>query len=363
MTRILVAVFAYLLVSSNAPGAQSAAHTSIMSEAWQAVQAGDADRAAVLFRQELERRPRDPILHFGAGVAAHMMGREQDAIESLRQALKLDPGLIDAARVLGEIEYYEGNIDDAIRTYENALAHAPTDSALRKSVEAWRKEAALNQTLTQRNDGRFSVVFEGRTDKALAERAIATLDAAFWRIGKAIGGFPSRRIELTLYTEQQFRDITRAPEWSDGIFDGRIRIPVKGAVRNLQEFDRVLTHELTHAMVSGLAARGVPDWLHEGLASYFEPQDPARAVQVLKTTGLLPFSKFLDGFQQLNSREATIAYLESLVLADVLMRRVGNRMSILLQHLDRGGQSVADSLKVVGVSLTDLEADLIRRFK
>jgi hypothetical protein len=162
---------------------------------------------------------------------------------------------------------------------------------------------------------------------------------------------------VTLYTEQQFHDLTGAPEWSDGIFDGRIRVPVMGAQQNLPEFDRVLAHELTHAMITGLAPRGVPPWLHEGLASYFEPHDLASARRVLRQTGTVPSAVLLDGFTRLDGRQAAAAYAESLLLADVLMRRAGTRMGIVLQNLDRG-QTLQQSLELIGVSLTDLEADV-----
>jgi hypothetical protein len=216
--------------------------------------------------------------------------------------------------------------------------------------------------LTQRNDGRFSIIFEGTTDSALADRALATLDAAYWRIGGAIGAYPASSITVTLYTDQQFRDLTGAPEWAGGVFDGRIRIPVKGVRQNLPEFDRVLVHELTHAMVSTLAPVGVPTWLHEGLASYFEPEDLASALRVLRITGPVPVEVLFQRFAGLNERQATAAYAESLVLADVLMRRTGGRMAIVLQSLGRG-ETLQESLQLIGVSLDDLETDLMTSVK
>ena len=71
---------------------------------------------------------------------------------------------------------------------------------------------------------------------------------------------------MIFYTLKQFHDLTGAPEWAGGAFDTRIRIPVQGALAEQRTFDRVLTHELAHAMIAGVAGRGVPAWLHEGLA-------------------------------------------------------------------------------------------------
>ena len=356
--RALFSSIVLTLVASWPVWAQNVAIATLVQQAWQALQAGDGERAESLFQQALRSRPNDDMLNFGAGVAAHLLGHEDEAERSLKRALQLNPQLAEAEKLLGDIEYGNGNLDEAIAAYEQLLAQKPGDADVSRRLEAWRKEFAIHSGLTQRNDGRFSIIFEGSTDSALADRALAVLDAAYWRIGGAIGAYPSSSIMVTLYTEQQFHDLTGAPEWSDGIFDGRIRVPVKGAQQNLPEFDRVLAHELTHAMITGLAPRGVPPWLHEGLASYFEPHDLASAKRVLRQTGPVPSEVLLGGFTRLDGRQAAAAYAESLLLADVLMRRAGTRMGIVLQNLDRG-QTLQQSLELIGVSLADLEADVI----
>jgi tetratricopeptide (TPR) repeat protein len=345
---------------------QTNATPQAVQQGWQAIQAGDAERAASVFQQALASRPNDDLLHFGAGVAAHMLGREDDAERSLKRALVLNARLTDASKLLGDIEYSLGNLDEAIAAYQRVVAERPADAVIRQRLEAWQKELVLHSGLTRRNDGRFSIIFEGSTDSALADRALSLLDAAYWRIGGAIGAYPSSSIMVTLYTEQQFRDLTGAPDWSDGLFDGRIRVPVKGAHQNLPEFDRVIVHELTHAMIATLAPRRVPPWLHEGLASYFEAQDASsritRALRVLKITGPVPSDVLFEGFTRLNDRQAAAAYSESLLLANVLMQRAGTRMGIVLQNLDRG-QTLEQSLALLGISLADLESDVITTVK
>jgi tetratricopeptide (TPR) repeat protein len=337
--------------------AQANTTAQAAQQGWQALQDGDAEKGASLFRQALAAGPNDAALNFGAGIAAQMLGHGDDAERWLKRALILNPKLADAAKMLGDVEYELGNLDEAIAAYEQALAVKPGELDLRTRLESWQKEAAVHRGLTQRNDGRFSIIFEGTTDSALADRALAILDAAYWRIGGAIGAYPSSSITVTLYTEQQFRDLTGAPEWSDGLFDGRIRVPVKGARQNLPEFDRVLAHELTHAMISSLAPRGVPPWLHEGLASYFEPHDIKSALNVLKVTGPVPPEVLFDRFTRLDDRQAAAAYAESLLLANLIMQRAGARMGIVLQSLDRG-ESLQESLQLIGVSLDDLQSDV-----
>src|SRR5712692_9853513 len=94
--------FASLPLRAQAPAAARA------EAGWQALQVGDGDRAATVFREALIQDPRDPTLHFGAGIAAHLLGHDTDAIQSLRRALQLEPRLIDASSLLGEIERHDG---------------------------------------------------------------------------------------------------------------------------------------------------------------------------------------------------------------------------------------------------------------
>jgi tetratricopeptide (TPR) repeat protein len=330
---------------------------------WQALQEGDGERAAAVFRETLTRNPRDPTLHFGAGVAAHLLGRESDAMTSLKRALELEPRLVDAAVLLGEIQHREGDIDAAIRTYERALKGAPANTHLRARLDAWRKESAVDDTLEHWKGPRFSVSFEGQTNKALGQRAFSVLDAAYLRIGKAIGAYPADHITVVLYSEEQFYGITRVPPWVDGVFDGRIRIPVKGAAQKLAQFDAVLAHELTHAMVSGLANRGVPGWLHEGLASYFERRDPMLAARRVKASGIiLPMSKLQGSFIGLEGKEIVVAYEQSLVAADVLMKRLGTQTSILLGYLGRG-YTFEDALPLLGLSAAQFEHAVMSRLR
>src|SRR5688572_332117 len=132
-------------------------------------------------------------------------------------------------------------------------------------------EEALHRDFFQSQGSHFTVLFEGPQDHPLATRALEVLEAAYFRIGTSLATFPERPITVVLYTQQQFQDITRAPAWAAAAYDGRIRVPIRGALAKPAELERVLSHELAHAMVHAIAPRGVPTWLSEGLAVMFEP--------------------------------------------------------------------------------------------
>src|SRR6478672_3206142 len=69
-------------------------------EAWAALEKGDADKAAALFREELERSPDNAALNYGAGYAAFTLGRTDAAISHLKRAIAANPRFVQAMVLL-----------------------------------------------------------------------------------------------------------------------------------------------------------------------------------------------------------------------------------------------------------------------
>jgi tetratricopeptide (TPR) repeat protein len=289
---------------------------------WDALRAGAAQEAAVDFAEALRLDGRDPMTMFGAGVAAHLSGKTAEAREALVGALRLQPSLTPASLLLGEILYRQADLDSAIEVYEQALNFAPKQPVLLSRLGAWRREAALHGQFSQKLATHFTILFEGPPDAALASSVADYLEADYWRIGGALGGYPDGVVQVVLYTKEQFRDITQSPSWAGGAYDGRIRIPVGGRIEE-KELRRVLAHELTHAIVHSIAPRGTPQWLNEGLALVFEGADPQRAREPLSRGAPIPLTRLEKPFDGLNADEAARAYAESLVATSRLLELGG----------------------------------------
>jgi hypothetical protein len=307
-----------------APAAAQSPPAPTARAGWDAIERGRAAEALRLFDEALARTPDDPVLMVGAALAAHLLGRADDARRRLVDALRLAPSLTPASLLLGEVLYRAGDLDGAIATYEQALVHAPGHAQLVKRLEAWRKEAALHGRFGQKLGDHFTVLFEGPAEERLAEKAVEVLEAAYWRIGTALYTYPTDVVTVVLYTREQFRDITQSPEWAGGAFDGRIRVPVQGALENPAEFERVLTHEFTHALVRSVAARGVPVWLDEGLAVHFEPRAAATATDAHgKTRMAFGLSQLETSFARLGAADARAAYAQSAGAVARLLEWIG----------------------------------------
>ena len=327
---------------------------------WKALRDGYGSRAAGLFADALALRPDDPVLLMGSGAAAHAQGKQKDAMTRLRQALTMKPDLTPASVLLGRIAFDEGEVDLAVRTYESALKYAPGDAEIARTLDEWRKDAGIHGSFDELRYERFRILFEGHDERSLAMDATRVFNSAFFRIAGRLGEYPSGTIVAVLYTEQQFRDVTRAPKWSGGAYDGRIRMPVAGAAQQPELFEKVLTHELTHAVIAGIAPTGVPAWLNEGLAQYFDGTDANGAKRRMRALGrAIPLKHLEGGFGGLGAADAQVAYDESLLAVNLIAERPGFGWTRLLHQLEDGG-SVEDALRSFGFSYEDLETPFAR---
>ena len=337
-------LIALLLLTTLGPLALTASSKQQRSGAqlakagWEALNAGRVQEAAAAFDEALRTGPQTPSTLLGAGVVARLQGRTDDVRRLLVDALKIEPSLTPASLLLGSVLYQSGDLDGAIETYQRALVFNPNHPQLTKQLEAWRKEAELHSGFRQALGDHFTVMFEGPAEAEMASRAVAVLEAAYWRIGTALSSYPTGVTTVILYTREQFHDITRSPSWAGGSFDGRIRVPVQGALQNRAEFERVLAHEFTHALIQSVALRGVPTWLHEGLADCFDGSDIRRKEQQIREADArLPLSRLEGSFEALTSSEATLAYAESAVAVHKLLEDPGPlAVANLLTDIGRG---------------------------
>jgi tetratricopeptide (TPR) repeat protein len=296
---------------------------------------GDALEA---FTTAAAMQPGDASLCFGAGVAAFMLGQNDVAQARFECALALNPNSLPAAVWLGDLHYRAGRLHEAIAIYEAARQRSPSGRELQEQLAIWRKEQELQSRFHEIRTKHFTALFELATDEPLAREVVERLEAAYWRVGHALGVYPPQPIAVVLYTREQFGDITKLAAWSASAYDGRIRVPLGGALAERDELDRVLSHEFVHAVVAMLGGRTVPAWMNEGLATVLEPAGPADAEAPLARTDVRPrLSKLHRSFVGLSRRDAEIAYASAArAVRRLIEQRGAGAVVALLEDLARG---------------------------
>src|SRR2546422_3871594 len=138
----LVLFCAFTIMAGPAQAESSGA--ALGRQGWEAIRAGQITEAARLFHDAIAENAHDATLFLGAGLAAHLQGQEMEARTALQEAVRLNPKLTAASLLLGELAYRAGDLEAAIKTYDEALAVEPNHAQIKSRLESWRKEAALH---------------------------------------------------------------------------------------------------------------------------------------------------------------------------------------------------------------------------
>lgn len=343
--------------------AQSSPKLAMLEQSgWDALAAGKAPAAEQAFRSAITLDPKNARLHLGLGTAAFLLRRDADARTALEQALSLAPGLTRARAQLAQVAKRQGDLQEAIRLYEIVVTELPDDGGVSDTLQRWKREAELHGRMRLEVGDFFTIRFEGPEDSALAAQALESLNRAFWRIADVFGAFPTKTVPVVLYSSEQFRDVTRSPQWAAGAFDGTIRVPMRGALEKGDELDRVLAHEFAHALIRSLATRNLPTWLNEGLASALESDSLGLAEQRVARAGIVPPLDALAGsFSRLSGRDAQVAYAASTFAARRLLDEAGGAaVANLLRDLGEGIDFEAAFLHRIQRSFADFQASLSR---
>lgn len=276
----------------------------------------------------------------------------------LEAALEREPRHAVALEYLGRIEYAAGRLDRALDRYRAALEADPKRPGLAELIEKVEREQKVEGTFTERYTLHFHMKLEGgRADAAIADRIADELERAYSEVGYALGHYPARTVPVILYADREFYQVTGMHGWVGGMFDGKIRLPIKDIFRSDGEaIRRIVAHEYSHACVYTLAPR-CPTWLQEGIAQHFEGacSDPASlAAHREKLPG---FSKLGETFTAVKDGEsARVLYAQSLSFVEFLIARRGApEIAALLRELG-GGKPLEEAFeRVYGATLATLE--------
>jgi hypothetical protein len=218
-------------------------------------------------------------------------------------------------KILAFIYYKKDDAEKALMHAETALS-VLKDPELQQLQARLRNEKSTEERQVNESTTHFKVSFDGYEHGDLSRKVIDILEDAYRTIGKEMDYFPSQPVSVVLYTNQDFYDITQSPQWSGGIFDGKIRIPIRGVESREGELRKVLFHEYTHAVVHSLTPL-CPLWVNEGLAEYFSTNSGKRIGQ------LLPLTSLEASFSGLRPENIRTAYWESYSAVSYLIERYG----------------------------------------
>lgn len=326
--------------------------------------AGRLEEAEDLFSRAIELFPDDGEYRLLHGIALHALKRYDHAGVEYDQAR----GLMGESKGyyfhLGRLKYDTGRLDEAISLWEKGLALDPSDRELRRLIEKTTKELAAESAMEKGGSGRFSISYDVSLSPDTASGLLDLLEEAYNRVGAFLDHYPEARVPVLVYTRKSFREVVSGPDWSGGVYDGKIRLPLGGVRSITPEVRALLFHEYAHVVVFSLTRGNVPMWLNEGIAEMMaNSQTQSLPGHDADPGPLLPRSILEGSFSRLSTEDARRAYLQSHTLVSFIVERFGSHtLGDLLRRLGEG-RSFAESFDALYAHLGMTSDQLFEQVK
>jgi tetratricopeptide (TPR) repeat protein len=329
---------------------------------------GNFPKAKLYYESALRFQPDNATLLIYYTAALMRTGHAAEALSYAQHAVGIAPVSPDAIAMLGFVQFASDHTPDAIRSWKKSLALRP-DATVSQYLARAERESSAESDFSQRESSHFNLHFEGKdTSETFRRDLLATLDSEYDDLVRDLGYSPHNNIAVTLYTQQAFFDVTRAPSWTGAVNDGKLRIPISGVQSVTPELARILKHELTHSFVSQMSSNRCPTWLNEGIAQIEEGKSSAtygRQLAQLFTAGNeIPFNVLEGSFMSFDTPQATAAYAESLAAAEYIRDAYGmGEIAGILERLSQGSSTEAALRATVHADYRQLRDELTSKLK
>lgn len=326
---------------------------------------GRTYRAVQDFEAAIALREEEPLfrVHLGyAWLKARDLGRAEMALLDARRRHEDFPKVYD---FLGFLYYTRDELERAIEAYERRIELEPNEWANRQ-LERARREFAVSSDFVDRSSNDFTLKFLGsHTNHAVADAVLGILEDARATVCSDLGHFPADRTMVLLYDDESFRQATGAHDWVGGLYDGKIRLPLRDFGRQKRQLEATARHEYTHRVLADIAP-SCPTWVNEGVAEWFEDggassHDAIRELVAAKTD-IPSFAEMPASFaDQEDAARVRVQYAASQSFVAFLRDRYGlGALRQFLMGLGRGLEVDEAMRKTFGYPLAELE-ELWRR--
>ena len=272
------------------------------------------------------------------------LGRRQQAahlVEGVRQQF---PNCVPAWKTSAEIAFADGELNDAVSAMEKVAELLPEDQAMQQRLSFFRREQQMLASFLRVRSTRFDCMYDANNAaiQPHLQQLLLDLEAASDAVNAQLGLQPLDRLLVLLLSPDDYR--SGAPNWSNGLYDGRIRVPFDGSSPPNEGLRATFRHEYTHAALHRVGP-SIATWLHEGLAQWVEGGSGSAAADYLRSQAKpLPTLGQLQGnWTQISSAAQVRGYYAyALSLTSWLSKQYGDAsLAQLVQAMQHQGQEEA----------------------
>ncbi len=329
------------------------------------VNAGRPATAIELLEECLEIRRDDPGLLALAGISYERLGHWHDAEEALQRAVRLGTRDPMAFVALGRVYRQQGDRQGAVEMFQRAKEIGAAGPEFDSMLARIERELDAEWDFAELSTPHFRLSFPQGEDHEAAHLVSQVLEDAYFAVGRKLDLFPDSPTEVVLYASEDFHRVTQTPDWTGGVYDGRIKLPVRGINSGNGLLERTLRHEYGHVLVTKVSNGRVPVWLNEGLAIWAEEQvDGDRedwASETLAGERLFTLTELTQPFTRLPADRVQVAYSQSYLAVRLILEEHGERRLLQLLRATGDGDRLSVAFEeVFSIALSDFETTLVR---
>lgn len=268
----------------------------------------------------------------------------------------------EAYAVLGDVYLGLHRLDDAVFAWEEFVRLGGSDPAVLARLARARDELAVSRGQRSRRFDHFVIYADADVDERALETVGEELEAAYARQAELFGLRLTAPQVVVLYAGRAYFSLASVPDWSSGVYDGKIRVSVDPGAVGPGPIS-VLRHELAHALLRAGGSR-FPAWFHEGIAQWCEGRRlPLREARAAIAPVPAASSRDLDRILASRPSRSTVraGYAQALSLVEYLVAARGiGAIACLVDDVAVRGAAFGDALEgEAGLS----EGDLFGRWR
>lgn len=345
---------------------------ALTSVAWLKIKTQDCDDAVKIFYRVLSLAA-IPEAQKGLGHCLRITKNWPEAAGYLTLYILAKPEDVEGRLIYADTLESLGRYDEAVATLEGALAKAgieqETNDVITERLNTMRAKSKTSLRQKTERSEHFFVSYREQEHEGILQEVLDILEEAVEEYSELLGiATPGVPIEVILYRKEDFMEVfSGGPAWVEGLFDGRLRVPVSaemlGDVKG--KLGTILRHELSHAMLSQRSSgRSWPIWFDEGLAQYLSCRKRACDGFTFSATPgqYSPITVLTQPFVTLDTIEARRAYLHSLYMLRSLVRSKGEPIiDFISSKIPTTGPLTSDFIAINAGwdSFSDMHADVL----
>lgn len=275
----------------------------------------DYQALASLMLEAQEFDGKNRLFRVMSGLALFRLNKYDEAEVNLQIARSMGEPDAQVLFMLGKIFYATDRMHDAFEVLGSARMLDSGNKAIEVMYKKVQRELAVEQDMKKEYGRHFTITFEGNANDLLGSDVLNALEDIYSHLGSLMDYYPEQQTPVILYSRKQFKDITHSPDWSGGLYDGKIRLPIGGIETVGKRVKQLLTHEYMHVILRDIAGANIPCWLNEGLAQLSEYEQEDRKMVLFEKARrhnkLLKLAALEGSFKNYSGMHAMLAYEQS----------------------------------------------------